>query len=149
MTRTSDEEAVRALVDAFTAGWNAHDGTACARPFAPDADFTNIMGLTARDRETIARGHDEIFSTIFRSTRIASTTERVRFIKPDVAVVEVAFKLEGGELPFGLRRSSAGLVATKDGDSWSIVVFRNMVPFERPAAGPVERALTENASSRD
>ena len=149
MTRTSDEEAVRALVDAFTVGWNAHDGTACARPFAPDADFTNIMGLTARGRETFARGHDEILSTIFRDTRIASKVERIRFIKPDVAVAEVAFELEGGELPFGLMRSSAGLVATKDEDSWSIVVFRNMIPFERPAAGPVERALVENASSRD
>ena len=28
---SSDEAAIRGLVDAFTEGWNAHDGKACAR----------------------------------------------------------------------------------------------------------------------
>jgi hypothetical protein len=37
--------------------------------------------------------------------------------------------------------TKAGYVATKEGDTWSIALFRNMVPFARPAAGPVEREL--------
>src|SRR5262245_1849550 len=60
MNATQDELAVRNLVDGLVAGWNAHDGAAFARPFATDADFTNVMGLRARGRVTIARGHDEI-----------------------------------------------------------------------------------------
>jgi hypothetical protein len=40
-----------------------------------------------------------------------------------------------------MAHTKAGYVATKDGDTWSIAVFRNMVPFVRPAAGPVERSL--------
>ena len=144
---SSDEAAIRGLVDAFTEGWNAHDGKACARPFAPDADFTNIMGLRAHGRDLIARGHDEILSTIFRTARISSTVESIRFIRPDVAVADVAFsmKSEGGG-PFGLVQSLAGLVATKEGDSWSIVVFRNMVPFQRPTAGPIEQSIAGGAA---
>lgn len=43
----SDDAAIRDLVDAFVAGWNAGDGEACGRPFAIDADFTAITGLRA------------------------------------------------------------------------------------------------------
>ena len=35
----------------------------------------------------------------------------------------------------------AGLIAVRDGDAWSIAVFRNMIPFQRPLAGPMERSL--------
>jgi uncharacterized protein (TIGR02246 family) len=93
MNATQDELALRSLVDGLVAGWNAHDGTAFARPFADDADFTNVMGLRARGRETIARGHDEIFATLFKDTTLAAKIEQVRFLRPDVAVAEVVFTL--------------------------------------------------------
>ena len=147
MSEAADDAAVRHLVDLFTEGWNAKDGAACARPFAADADFVNIMGLRAQGRDLIARGHDEILSTVFREMQISSTVRSVRFIRPDVAVVDVDFTIQGpGGGPFKLLRSTAGIVATKDGDAWSIVAFRNMVPFERPAAGPLERGLMERAA---
>lgn len=147
MTQGADEAAIRRLVDLFTEGWNAKKGETCARPFAVDADFINIMGLKARGRDLIARGHDEILSTIFREMRISSTMESLRFIRPDVAIVDVTFTLQGqaqGPLPF--TRSSAGVVVTREGDSWSIVNFRNMIPFERPAAGPLERELIKDVA---
>lgn len=148
MSQISDEAAIRRLVDLFTEGWNAKDGKACARPFAVDADFINIMGLKAHGRDQIARGHDEIFAGIFREMRISSVVESIRFVRVDVAVVDVAFTTKSQvEGPFKLLRSSAGLVATREGNAWSIVAFRNMIPFERPAAGPLERALAANATN--
>lgn len=147
MTQGADEAAICRLVDLFTEGWNAKKGETCARPFALEADFINIMGLKACGRDLIARGHDEILSTIFRDTRISSTVESLRFIRPDVAVVDVTFTLQAqGKGPLPFTKSSAGLVVTKEGDSRSIVNFRNMIPFERPAAGPLERALNENVA---
>ena len=112
-----------------------------------DADFINIMGLKGHGRDQIARGHDEILSTIFRHMRIGSTVQSIRLIRPDVAVADVTFTPQTqGKGPFMFAKSSAGLVVTKEGDSWSNVTFRNMIPFERPAAGPMERALIENAA---
>jgi uncharacterized protein (TIGR02246 family) len=142
MTEPNDEKAIRGLVDAFVDGWNAHDGAACAEPFAADADFTAITGLKARGRDLIARGHNEILSTIYRGTRNSANVQGIRFLRPDVAVVDVIFTLqkENGE-PFELRGSSCGMVVTKEGGKWSIAVLRNMIPFERPAAGPLEREL--------
>ena len=95
----------------------------------------------------IAQGHDAILSTIFRDARISSTVESLRFIRPDVAVADVTFTLQAqGKAPLPFTKSSAGLVASREGDSWSIVNFRNMIPFERPAAGPLERGLIANPS---
>lgn len=139
-----NENAIRGLIDNFVAGWNAADGSRLARVFTEDADFTAITGLRARGRDLIARGHDEILSTIYRGTRNSAQIESVHFLRPDVAVVDVKFTLrrEDGSLAFGIPYSSAGIIATQDEGVWAIAVFRNMVPFARPAAGPLDREVT-------
>jgi uncharacterized protein (TIGR02246 family) len=148
-TATDTAEVTR-LLETIASGWNAASGAAYASAFADDADFINIIGMHARGRDLIARGHDEILSTVFRGTRLTAVVDSVRFLRPDVAVVETTLSLRQGDgLPFTfgdpsrppMPHTKAGYVATKEGDTWSIAVFRNMVPFARPAAGPVERAL--------
>jgi uncharacterized protein (TIGR02246 family) len=136
-----DELAIEGLVQTFVDGWNAADGAACARPFAADADFTAITGLKVKGREGIAKGHDEILSTLYRGSQNSAKVENIRFLRADVAVADVTFRFVGDLHPFGLEGSSCGLVCTKEGGAWSIAVFRNMVPFARPASGPVEREL--------
>ena len=147
MAYRNDEDAVRGLIAAFAEGWNAQDGAACARPFAEDADFTNIMGLKAHGRETIGGGHAEILATVFRGTKMTAQVEGVRFLRPDVAVVDATLGLAGPDgTPFPVAKSSsAGYVATKENGVWSIAVFRNMIPFSRPAAGPLEESLRRPA----
>ncbi len=143
MVPHKDDTEIAALLDTFVEGWNAASGTALARAFAPDADFTNVMGLRARGRETIAHGHDEVLATVFRGTRMAASVERIRVLRPDVAVVEASLALraaDGG--PFvGPGESRATFVATREAEGWTIASFVNMIPFTRPAAGPVERSL--------
>jgi len=148
MTQRDDEAAIHGLVEAFVGGWNAADGAACAAPFASDADFVAITGLKARGRDLIARGHAEILSTVFKGTRLSATVESIRFVRPDVAVADVTFRLQYPDgRPFMPGHypgySSAGIVAAKDEGTWSIIAFRNMVPFERPMAGPLERSMME------
>jgi hypothetical protein len=45
----------------------------------------------------------------------------------------------------GFPRSVASFIAVSDGEAWSIAVFRNMVPFERPMTGLVEQSLAAAA----
>lgn len=139
--KTADETAIEGLVQTFVDGWNTADGTACARPFAADADFTAITGLRIRGRDMIAKGHQEILSTVYRGSQNSARVESIRFLRPDVAVADVTFRFVGDVRPVGLEGSSCGLVCTKEGDAWSIVVFRNMIPFSRPTAGPLEREM--------
>jgi uncharacterized protein (TIGR02246 family) len=148
MTTPRDEAELTGLVDTFVQGWNAGSGEGLARAFALDADFTNVMGLRAHGRDLIARGHSEILATVFRGTRLDAAINQIRYLRPDVAVVDITLTLRGADgqplAMFPTGPSSAGVVATRDAGTWAIAVFRNMIPFARPAAGAVERSLAEN-----
>lgn len=137
---TENETAIRGLIDSIVAGWNAADGDHFASAFTDDADFTAITGLHGRGREVIARGHDEIFSTIYRGTALEAEVEDIYFLKPDVALVNTKFFLRKHGTSFfpGVAHTSCGIIAVKNDSMWAIAVFRNMVPFSRPATGPVD-----------
>jgi uncharacterized protein (TIGR02246 family) len=144
MIQTRDEQAIRGLVAAFVDGWNAGDGDACARPFTPNADFTAVTGARARGRDLIARGHAEILSTVFRGTVLTAAVNDIVFLRPDVAAADVTFRITPmPDKPWLPPYSSCGLVATKENGAWSIALFRNLVPYGRPAAGPLDRELTD------
>ena len=141
-----DEHAIRGLVAAFVAGWNAGDGNACARPFAENADFTAVTGARARGRDLIARGHAEILSTVFRGTTLSATVNDIAFLRPDVAAADVTFRIAPmPDRPWLPPYSSCGLVATKELGAWSIASFRNLVPFGRPVAGALDQELTDTS----
>jgi uncharacterized protein (TIGR02246 family) len=142
MTGTSNEQAIRDLVATFIAGWNIGDGRVCAQPFRVDADFTAVNGLRAKGRDLIAKGHDEILSTVFRGTQNSAEVNDITFLRPDVASADVTFRIQPmPDKPWLPRYSSCGIIATRENGAWSIAVFRNMVPFERPLAGPLDREL--------
>jgi uncharacterized protein (TIGR02246 family) len=141
---TDDERQIAALIDEFVSAWNAGNGLQCAGPFAEDADFFAVNGIYAKGRDVIGRGHAEILSTIFKGTQMESEIDLIRFLRPDVAVVDVTFRLRhDGDKPWIPGRTSCGVVATREHGRWSIAVFRNMVPFARPVAGELDRSLLE------
>ena len=144
MSGLQDLHAIRELVSTFIAGWNSGDGQLCAKPFAADADFTAVGGQHAKGRNVIGEVHDEILATVFRGTRNSAEVNEIRFLRPDVAVADVTFRIQPmADKPWLPAYSSCGLVATKESDQWSIAVFRNMVPFERPAGGHRDRELLD------
>ena len=71
----------------------------------------------------------------------------MRFLRSDVAVLDATLTLthsDGRLFEMGSAgHSKAEVVATKEQDRWSIAVFRNMIPFVRPLAGPVERSIAD------
>jgi uncharacterized protein (TIGR02246 family) len=128
-------------IKTFAAAWNAADAEKLASVFAEDADFTAINGLRASGRDRICEGHAELFRTIFRGTTLAVEVLAVRPLAPGLAAVEAQFTFPNGILP-GVTRSIAHYIAReKSAGTWEIIVFRNMIPFERPVAGPIEEEI--------
>ena len=123
----NDDTAVRALVSTYADAWNHGDAAGFASVFAPDADFTSIRLDRAHTRQEIADGHAAIFATIYKDTRIQPAVERIRYVRPDVAVVDVDGQLSdaSGAPMFD---AHAQFVAARDGAGWQIVAFQNMVP---------------------
>jgi uncharacterized protein (TIGR02246 family) len=133
---SEDEAAVRGLIATFVEGWNQGSGTAIGAAFHQDAEFVAITGLKAKGRELIARGHDEILSTIYRGLTQSAEVHSVRFLGPDVALLDVTFT--PSEPRFGAHQTLAGAVATREQGRWGLTMFRNAVPFGRPTAGPLD-----------
>jgi uncharacterized protein (TIGR02246 family) len=143
--RPNDEAAIRELVSAFHAAANKHDAQAVASFFAPDGEFTNVVGMTANGRRAIEEFHRPLFegdtsrgNPSFKNSVFKSDSVKVRFLRPDVASVDIRYIHTGSIAPdgrdLGPRKGLLNLVVTKDEGTWQIAVMHNM---DLPAAPPV------------
>src|SRR5262249_42151746 len=120
------EQIVSNLVGELEKAWNAADGAGFARAFADDADFVNIRGLHFRTRENIAKGHQEIFDTIYKDSIVRFQVAAVRAIAPGVLVAHVRSKLKAPTGPLAGEHSSLfTLVLVQDQNDWRIAAFQN------------------------
>jgi uncharacterized protein (TIGR02246 family) len=129
----ADEAAIRANVRQMEDGWNAKSGERFAKPFAADADYVIINGGYIKGREEIAKGHQQIFDTIYRESTLGLSVKQVRMLRPDVAVVHVTGSnrtTRDGETRVG--EAFMTLVLPKEGGDWKIAAFQN-TPIAPPA----------------
>jgi uncharacterized protein (TIGR02246 family) len=125
----ADEHALRAVMDRFMEAWNHHDAEAFAAVFSQDADFTNVRGVSATGRAKIEAFHAPVFATVFSRSHQEYTDIKMRFLRPDVAAVDVRWKMTGAMDPQGNLRDRNGLltfVMEKDAGRWEIVVMHNL-----------------------
>jgi uncharacterized protein (TIGR02246 family) len=125
-SRAADEEAIRKLVLRMEEGWNRGSGRIFAEGFADDADYVVVNGMRLKGRAAIDAGHQRIFDTIYKESRITSVIQSVRFLRGDVAVIHVQWRLtrrENEVMRDGNAMSS--MVITKDGGRWAVAAFHN------------------------
>ena len=134
-----DERAIRDIVKGCEAAWNAGDGAAWVASFAEDADFVDLLGDRHQGRPAIEAGHRHIFATIYKGSRVEYRIDRLRFVRPDVAVAFVHARLwsrlavavddprREAHLGSTMSESQARptMILAKAGDRWQIVAFQN------------------------
>jgi uncharacterized protein (TIGR02246 family) len=124
------QQAIDKIVSDMTAAWNRRDVAAFGAAFAEDAEFTNVFGMTQRGRAEIEASHAPLFTTIFKDTELIATETRVRLIRPDIAAVDVRWKMSGARDPMGNpwpeREGILNWIVTRHGDAWLIDVSHNM-----------------------
>lgn len=128
--QTADEAAVKSLVANYDAAFNAHDAKAFAATFAPDADFTNWVGQLAHGRVEIERFHIPILTLVYKNGVEKVTDIQIRFIRPDVAAVDVRSDVTGGKTFDGkdipLVKFLMNWTVTKEPDGhWLIKIMHN------------------------
>ena len=102
--------------------------------FAEDGSFTNIFGTVRYGREAFKQRHIEIAQTIFKGTSVKSSIAKLRFVRPDVAIVDVSGEMTAfAKVPAGLPVGSDGilrfkllLVLVKDQGEWWITEYHNV-----------------------
>jgi uncharacterized protein (TIGR02246 family) len=143
MTSDADagQRAVQGLIDGLGQAWSRHDGPAYAALFADDADHVNAYGLAIKGRAEIETWHSLIFRTVLRDSVATLVDTKCRFLRPDVASVEIRWQLAGTYNPQGepvpVRRGLSAFIATeKHGGGWSIDVLHlaDLPPLEAARA---------------
>ncbi|GGO05464.1 SgcJ/EcaC family oxidoreductase [Microbispora bryophytorum] len=82
----AEERAIRALFEATSAAWSDGDAGAFVGRYAQDATVI-LPGVHLRDRDGIRSAMGAAFAGPLKGSRRIHTTETVRFLGPDVAVV--------------------------------------------------------------
>jgi uncharacterized protein (TIGR02246 family) len=111
---------------------------------APDADVTNVRGMTVRGRKAIEEFMRPLFegdttkgNPSFKDAVHKVDEVRIRFLRPDVASVDLRWTQTGSKSPDGkdrgTRKGLASWVVTKEGGNWQVAVMYNL---ELPVAGP-------------
>jgi uncharacterized protein (TIGR02246 family) len=128
-----DETAVRNIVQEEIAAWNSGDAAAYSRHFAADGTFTNIRGEFFTGRQPFIEKHDNLFKRPFHGSTLKQDVVSLKFVCPDVAVVEVLTSVTGIQKLFpgtntddkGRLRTRLLQVLVKDGREWKITAYHN------------------------
>jgi uncharacterized protein (TIGR02246 family) len=132
--RAADHAAIQTIIDEEVAAWNAGDAPAYSRHFAREGTFTNIYGMTFDGHDAFEERHAKTFASLFKGSSRAEKIRRVRFVRPEVAIVDVDTEVRGfGKMPPGIPAPSDGVLRTrlqrvfvKRGGQWWIESYHNV-----------------------
>jgi len=139
---TAAETAIRAIIAEQAVAWNAGDGARYASRLAPEASFTNLFGMVMYGAPAFVKRHQEILSTFYKGTTKKHAIRRIRFVTPDVAIVDIDNEVHGVKaMPPGISVPPDGIIKTqlmevfvRRNGQWWIEAYHNV--DTKPAATP-------------
>jgi uncharacterized protein (TIGR02246 family) len=120
-----EEKAVRAVLARFYEGWNAHDADKMVSVYAEDIDHINVFGEWQKGRATLRQELARLHAGPLRDSKKNYTIEKIRFLKPDVAIAQVSTQGTAGP-------NLGTYVMEKQKEGWVTVSFTNVAPHDPP-----------------
>jgi len=143
MDRAAIEKAVQNYMDE----WNKHDVHAVAMTYTDDCDFVNNFGTLTHGRTGMEAMFGPFMTGVYSETHQTGTVRTIRFVKADVAAVDVDWEMTGAKNTDGTvrptRKGLHSLIMTKQSDgTWLIAVmhvheFTNTPQLTPPPGQPV------------
>jgi uncharacterized protein (TIGR02246 family) len=125
--RSADEAAIRAQIGANEAAGNKRDFEGVAATYALDGDLMRLAGPRVIGRAAIGQLIKEALATTPATSQNTFTIESIRFVAPDVAVVETTLHFSEGPL----RAERGTLVMVRQDGTWPIAAAR-VLPAQLP-----------------
>ena len=130
----AEEASIRKVIDAEEDAWNRGDAKAFAARFQEDSAFTDVFGAVSHTRAELEKRQVEFFTSLFKGSRLALKVRKVRFLRPDVAIVEIDTEVSGfHKLPpvvyvdaEKVLRTRLQQVMAKTGTNWMVAAFHNV-----------------------
>jgi uncharacterized protein (TIGR02246 family) len=127
--QSQDEAAIRENVRKMEEGLNTKNVTLFSEPYAEDADGVAVGGFVVKGHDVIEKVHWGMFKGDFKDSTIALQVKQLRFLRPDVALVQIdnvnTFK-QGSQVKHEYK-SVITLVMTKEAGRWKIASFQNTI----------------------
>lgn len=135
-----DERGVKLAFERIAKAWNARDAVALAECMTEDVTMVGMLGERYDGREIVELSYRHVFDTILQGSTGTFTLERLRFLKPDVALVimhqtvnshlpqtEIASTARQRQMSDGLHTSEARSTMTfiRRGRTWLITSLHN------------------------
>ena len=129
-----EEAAIRRLTAEQVSAWNVGDGKGYANHVGADVSFTNLFGMVMYGRAAFEQRHTEILSTFYKGTTKSHVIRRIRFVTPDVAIVDIDNEVRGvRSMPNGIAIPKDGVVKTqlmeifvKRNGRWLVEAYHNV-----------------------
>jgi uncharacterized protein (TIGR02246 family) len=134
----SDEESIRAVIQAQSDAFNRQDAVGYLSNCTLDADSVNGRGVWQQGRNDIVRGLSSGFHTTQKDAKNAQLDVHIRFARPDLAIVHVLHEMgpimqaNGQKQP--VQKYMSTHVLLKDGGRWMETAVQHTVV--QPAAPP-------------
>ena len=128
------DSVIRAIVAEQASAWNVGDGARYATHVAPDVSFTNLFGMVMYGAPAFVARHVEILATFYKGTTKHHAIRRIRFVTPDVAIVDIDNEVRGVKaMPAGIVVPPDGIVRTqlmevfvRRGGRWWVEAYHNV-----------------------
>lgn len=129
--QADDVASIEAVVTRLEEAWTAGNGEAWGREFTEDADFTVWFGPRVKGREAIAQGHKRIFDDIYRNTRVEMEVAGIRFLTPDIALVDIDGWVTNASETRAARDAEVHplIVMARSDSGWKVEAFQNTPNF--------------------
>jgi uncharacterized protein (TIGR02246 family) len=142
----TDEAAVHSVPQAFSAAWAKHDGHQLAKIMSEDVDFVNVNAEWLHGRADFELIHSRLLSGRFKQSTITPLKIKVRFLRPDLAVLHWNWKIVGDQnQDLTSRKPRFGLftmIVEKRGGEWLVVVAQNTNWTAPPNPDPEMQGIT-------
>ncbi len=137
----ADTTALRQIAVGFGNAWDRHDAQALVENMGEDAVFVTAGARRLVGRAAIESYHGRLFRGSASQSRNGTTNVNVRFLRPDVAIVERQWRIDGDRFSDGSPRlPRAGfmtMVAERRNARWAITSVQNTnVSAEAPPQVP-------------
>lgn len=139
-----DTSAVESMIVRMFEAANNGDVKGFVSVFAEDVEFRNVFGHLAKGRQAVEDWHAPMFSgprqpgrPSFVNARLEVLDTSIRFLRPDVAAVNIKWRQTGAIAPdgqpWGTRIGLMSWVVTQENGVWAIEEFHNMdLPVQAP-----------------